>query len=47
MEIAVTVISDYGIDQLRKRSFTTPDQQSDFLSKNSYQYSKLVQLPSM
>ena len=46
MEIAVTVISDYGIDQLRNRTFTAVEQ-ADFLAKNSYQYTKLVQLPSM
>ena len=46
VEIAVTVISDFGIDQMRKR----PDLANNptaFLAKNSYQYSKLIQLPSM
>ncbi len=46
VEISLTVVSDFGIDQLRSRSFTG-NQQSDFLAKNSYQYTKLVQLPSM
>lgn len=46
MEVSVTVISDFGIDQLKRRSFTTP-QKADFLAKNSYQYTKLVQLPGM
>jgi prepilin-type N-terminal cleavage/methylation domain-containing protein len=46
MEVSVTVISDFGIDQLRTRTFT-PAQKTDFLTKNSYQYTKLVQLPSM
>ena len=46
MEVSVTVISDFGIDQLRTRTFTAA-QRSEFLRKNSYEYTKLVQLPSM
>lgn len=46
VEISATVISDFGIDQLKRRSFSG-SQQSEFLAKNSYQYTKLVQLPSM
>lgn len=46
MEMSVTVISDFGIDQLRSRTFSDT-QRAEFLAKNSYQYTKLVQLPSM
>lgn len=46
MEISATVISDFGVDQLKRRSFSG-NQQAEFLAKNSYQYTKLVQLPSM
>ncbi|MES2923205.1 MAG: prepilin-type N-terminal cleavage/methylation domain-containing protein [Verrucomicrobiota bacterium] len=46
MEVSVTVISDFGIDQLRNRTFTG-SQQAEFLGKNSYEFSKLVQIPSM
>lgn len=46
MQVSITVISDFGIDQLRNRTFSG-NQQAEFLAKNSYQYSKLVQLPSM
>jgi len=46
MQISISVISDVGIDQLRTRAFSGT-QQAEFLAKNSYQYSKLVQLPSM
>lgn len=46
MEINLTVITDAGIDQLRNRPFTG-SQKSEFLMKNSYQYTKLVQLPGM
>ena len=50
MEVSVTVISDFGIDQLRTRFKTTsptPAQLADLLAKHSYEYTKLVQLPSM
>lgn len=46
MEISVTVISDFGIDRLRTQSFSG-NQQSEFLAKNSYEYTKMVQLSSM
>lgn len=46
VEISLTVLSDAGIDQIRNRPFSG-NQQSEFMAKNSYQYSKLVQLPGM
>jgi len=47
IEIAVTVISDLGIDQLKKRTFSDATAKAKFLGQNSYQYSKRVQVPSM
>ena len=47
VEISLTVVSDFGIDQLRARSDLTGTKQAEFLAKNSYQYTKLVQVPSM
>ncbi len=47
MEISVTVMSDFGIEQMKRRSFKDAEQEADFLAQNSYQYTKLVQLPSM
>jgi prepilin-type N-terminal cleavage/methylation domain-containing protein len=44
--ISLTVVSDAGIAQLRNRPFTS-DQAAEFMAKNSYQYSKLIQLPGM
>jgi prepilin-type N-terminal cleavage/methylation domain-containing protein len=44
--VSLTVLSDFGVDQLRKRTFTEA-QKSEFLSKNSYQFTKVVQVPSM
>jgi len=46
VEISATVISDYGINQLRTRKFTGV-QQSEFVIKNSYQFSKIIQIPSL
>ena len=46
VSIAMTVISDFGIDQLNRRSFSGT-QKTEFLAKNSYEYSKTVQIPSM
>lgn len=43
VSFSTTVISDFGIEQIKKRSFTD-DQQADFIAKNSYQYTKLVPL---
>jgi len=46
MEVSLTVLSDFGVDQLRNRPFTD-SQKSEFLAKNAFQYTKLVQIPSM
>ena len=53
VEISVTVLSDFGVEQQKKRVFTstsgkTVDQvKAEFIAKHSYDYSKLVQLPTM
>ncbi len=46
VEISVTVISDFGIDQLRPRTLSE-SQKAEFLAKNSYQYTKVVQVPGI
>jgi len=46
IQVSLTVISDFGIDQLRNRPFTDA-QKAEFLAKNSFQYAKLVTIPSM
>jgi len=46
LQISLTIISDFGVDQLRSRPFTD-SQKAEFLSKNSFQYTKLVPIPSM
>lgn len=45
IEVALTVVSDMAIDQLRNRKVSDKDK-GDFLSKNSYQYSKRIEVPS-
>ncbi len=47
VEIALTVLSDFAVDQLRNRRFPTPAAQAEFLAENSYQYSKVVEVPGM
>lgn len=44
-EISITVLSDFGLAQMRRRGDLTGDKLAEFIAKNSYQYSKVVQLP--
>ena len=50
-EISITVLSDFGMQQMRRREFVATDKKTaeevkaDFIAKHSYQYSKVVQLP--
>ncbi len=46
IEISITVLSDAGMDRLRNSSFSGGDL-AKFLAKNSYNYSKRVQVPGM
>jgi prepilin-type N-terminal cleavage/methylation domain-containing protein len=49
VEISLTVLSDFGLKQLRARTFTNDaaaiKKKAEFIAKHSYQYSKVVQLP--
>jgi hypothetical protein len=47
--ISLTVLSDLAVDQIQegKRKFTDDKAKAEFLAKNSYNFSKLVQLPGM
>jgi prepilin-type N-terminal cleavage/methylation domain-containing protein len=47
VEISVTVLTDYAIDQLRNRKFNTTTQEAEFITKNSYEYTKSIQIPSL
>lgn len=43
-EISITVLSDFGIQQMRRRAFSDTEL-AEFIAEHSYQYSKVVQLP--
>ena len=45
VEISLTVLTDYAIDQMRTRQFNSEEAKAEFIGKNSYQYSKVVELP--
>lgn len=45
VEVSLTVLTDAAIKQMRGRNFTTT-QLSDFIAENSFQYSKLIPVPS-
>lgn len=47
VEISATVLSDFGMEQSKNRTFRNDEDKGKFLSQNSYEYTKLVQLPSM
>ena len=47
VELSVTVLSDSGVEQLKRRTFKNKDEEAEFMAKNSYQYSKLVQVSTM
>ena len=47
VEISLTVLSDAGIDQLRNRGFEAGEQEAEFMKKNAFNYTKLVQIPTM
>ena len=44
VELSLTILTDFAIDQLKSRSFNDT-QKADFLAKHSYQYIKVVQVP--
>ena len=48
-EIFATVLSDFGLQQIQpgRRTFLDDKAKADFLAKNSYSFSKLIQLPGM
>lgn len=47
VEISATVLSDFGVEQSKNRTFVDADAKAKFFSQNSYEYSKLIQLPGM
>jgi prepilin-type N-terminal cleavage/methylation domain-containing protein len=47
VQISATVLSDFGVEQAKVRTFKTAEDKAKFFSKNSFGYSKVVQIPSM
>ena len=47
VEVSLTVISDFGMQQLRGEKNLMGDAMIKFMAKNSFQYSKRVELPCM
>lgn len=45
VEISLTVLTDFGLQQLGKRTFGSETAKTEFIAQNSYEYSKLVQVP--
>jgi len=46
-EISLTVLSDFGVNQLKARTFKNDAEKGKFFAANSYQYSKVVELPRL
>ena len=47
VEVSITVLSDFGINQLKTRTFANAEAKARFLAEHSYQFSKSVDLPGM
>ena len=47
VEVSITVLSDFGLNQLKTRTFANADAKARFLAEHSYQFSKSVDLPGM
>jgi hypothetical protein len=45
VELSLTVITDFGLKQMRSRTFANDTAKAEFIAENSYEYSKLVQVP--
>lgn len=47
VQISTTVLSDFGVEQAKIRSFKNDADKAKFFNQNSFSYSKVVQIPSM
>ena len=45
VEVSLTVLTDSAIDQMRNRTFKNEEARADFVTSNSFQFSKVVELP--
>jgi prepilin-type N-terminal cleavage/methylation domain-containing protein len=44
-QLSLTVLTDFGLEQLRARSFANDSDRAKFFAKNSFEYSKMINLP--
>jgi len=44
-QISLTVLTDFGLEQLRVRPFANDTDRAKFFAKNSFEYSKMINLP--
>jgi prepilin-type N-terminal cleavage/methylation domain-containing protein len=44
-QISLTVLTDFGLEQLRVRPFANDADRAKFFAKNAFQYSKMINLP--
>lgn len=44
-QLSLTVLTDFGLEQLRARSFSNDADRAKFFAKNSFEYSKMINLP--
>lgn len=47
VEISATVLSDFGAERIKTQTFKDTAAKSKFVAQNSYEYTKMVQLPTM
>lgn len=45
VQISLTVLSDFAIEQMRKRKINDSEQRTKFFNEHSYQFTKLVEIP--
>ncbi len=45
VEVSLTVLTDFGLTQMRKRTFSNDTDKAEFIAKNTYQYSKVIPVP--
>jgi len=43
--VSLTVLTDFGLSQMRKRDLSNAAAKAEFIAKNSYQFSKLIPVP--
>lgn len=46
-QISLTVLTDFGVNQAKVRTFNNSAELAKFMSANSFQYSKVVELPGL